>query len=214
MILRGRILGIFLLVFGIGFILFTHPQNMAFSGATMGTSYSLQIYNESPFERIKARLTKEHQQHQNQKIEFEVHIVQAKIQSLLNSIESEMSTYDQNSDLSQLNQKIESRSDVSEFCFPVSQSIFDLMKTSQQVYQLSNGAYDVSIGPLVNLWGFGSSGQRITPPSHEEIHNTLKQSPTQFVYLETFLRFFFLLFIINFFFFFFRKSGKSIGWFN
>jgi len=38
----------------------------------------------------------------------------------------------------------------------------------------SNGAFDVTIGPLVNLWGFGPDGQVTAPPSDSEIQAAMQ----------------------------------------
>ena len=54
-----------------------------------------------------------------------------------------------------------------------------IAKIAKAVYELSNGAYDPSVYPLVRLWKFsgdtfGRIGQEITPPTDEEINETLK----------------------------------------
>ena len=37
----------------------------------------------------------------------------------------------------------------------------------------SEGAFDVTVGPLVNLWGFGNSGERESAPAAGEVRDTL-----------------------------------------
>lgn len=54
-----------------------------------------------------------------------------------------------------------------------------IAKIAKAVYEFSNGAYDPSVYPLVRLWKFsgdtfGRIGQEITPPTDEEINETLK----------------------------------------
>jgi thiamine biosynthesis lipoprotein len=44
-----------------------------------------------------------------------------------------------------------------------------VFKWSLEVGALTGGALDVTVGPLVDAWGFGPSGPRTTPPSNEEI---------------------------------------------
>ena len=39
----------------------------------------------------------------------------------------------------------------------------------------SRGAFDPTVGPAVNLWGFGPDGRRSKSPSDEEINATLKR---------------------------------------
>jgi thiamine biosynthesis lipoprotein len=48
-----------------------------------------------------------------------------------------------------------------------------VIEAAQQVSQLSNGVYDITVGPLVNLWGFGSAKKTETKPSEAEIQNAL-----------------------------------------
>lgn len=43
------------------------------------------------------------------------------------------------------------------------------------VAEASNGAYDPTIGPLVNLWGFGPTGRRVDIPADEDIGEALMQ---------------------------------------
>ena len=53
--------------------------------------------------------------------------------------------------------------------FIVAPETFDVFKWSLEVGSLTRGALDVTIGPLVDAWGFGPSGPRKTPPTNNEI---------------------------------------------
>lgn len=46
-----------------------------------------------------------------------------------------------------------------------------ILKKSLEVAEMSNGAFDVTVGPLVKLWGIGTSNERV--PSKEEIQSLL-----------------------------------------
>ena len=48
---------------------------------------------------------------------------------------------------------------------------YDILKKGIEYSRLSNGSYDISIGPLVKLWSIGLEGARV--PSEEEINNTI-----------------------------------------
>ncbi|MDT9587508.1 MAG: FAD:protein FMN transferase [Candidatus Arsenophonus melophagi] len=85
------------------------------------------------------------------------------IESRLEAINNQMSTYRPNSELSQFNQF----QDVN-IPFPISPSMMTVIKEAIHINQLTNGALDITIGPLVNLWGFGPEG-RITKAPQEEI---------------------------------------------
>jgi thiamine biosynthesis lipoprotein len=51
--------------------------------------------------------------------------------------------------------------------------LVELVRQAAIISGRTNGAYDVTVGPLVNLWGFGRSGRRDAPPSSDEIEALL-----------------------------------------
>lgn len=74
--------------------------------------------------------------------------LQQDIQSLLDQIEQVASTWKKDSELSRFN-----ASPVGSF--GASDTLRDLMALALRACKESNGALDVTVGPLVNLWGFG-----------------------------------------------------------
>jgi len=52
---------------------------------------------------------------------------------------------------------------------PVSKDFCALLKGALEVSEATGGAFDLTIGPLTNLWGFGPGGQVIDPPSADDI---------------------------------------------
>lgn len=48
---------------------------------------------------------------------------------------------------------------------------YDILKKGIEYSKLSNGSYDITIGPLVKLWSIGLENARV--PSKEEINNTI-----------------------------------------
>jgi len=46
-----------------------------------------------------------------------------------------------------------------------------VLEKAKEFWQLSDGAFDITVGPLVDLWGFSDKKYRV--PDKEEIHNTL-----------------------------------------
>lgn len=74
---------------------------------------------------------------------------QSQIDSLFQVINNSMSTYIDNSDISKLNRNESVEIDVH------FQKVFD---KSKEIYQLTNGAFDPTIGTLVNAWDFGPEG--------------------------------------------------------
>jgi len=112
-------------------------------GATMGTTYTVKVVG------LPAELKPER--------------IQAAIDSILEKINRQMSTYLPDSELSQLN-----RSQATDW-IDASQELVDVLKQAQRVSALTNGAFDVTVGPLVNLWGFGPSTGINQVPSDQDI---------------------------------------------
>lgn len=54
----------------------------------------------------------------------------------------------------------------------VSDDTFTVVKRAIEYSKLCNGAFDITVGPLVNIWGIGTDKQRI--PSKKEIDEKLK----------------------------------------
>ncbi len=60
--------------------------------------------------------------------------------------------------------------------FSVPPMLHDLLKHAKWMHEQTNGAFDPTIAPLVNLWGFGPiSRNRLRIPKEEEINQALKQ---------------------------------------
>ncbi len=76
------------------------------------------------------------------------------IRSSLTRINKLMSTWDPDSELSRFNRS------TSLAPFALSPETFEVFRWSIDVGALTGGALDVTIGPLVDAWGFGPSGPR------------------------------------------------------
>ncbi len=119
--------GIFLLA--VFYILSTRPRIKQFQGETMGTTY--------------------HVSYVGTLFSHPVDDISKRVHNALHDVDQRMSTYREDSELMQFN-----RAPVGE-PFKVSQDLVDLVIASQRISKMSDGAYDVTVGPLVNLWGFG-----------------------------------------------------------
>lgn len=75
------------------------------------------------------------------------------IDSLLEVFNQSLSTYIPDSELSRFNQ-----SDTLYFKLPY---FLPVLQSSKTVYEITGGAFDPTVGPLVNLWGFGPSGPQL-----------------------------------------------------
>lgn len=117
------------------------------SGTTMGTTYSIKYTNTS-----------------SQNIEE----VKSNISVILETVNAQMSTYLADSELSQFN----SFTDTS--WFSVSNDLAFVLQQSLGICRLTNGALDISVGPLVNLWGFGPGNKPTKIPSDSAILKALE----------------------------------------
>lgn len=85
------------------------------------------------------------------------------LRSTLHRINGLMSTWDPDSELSRFNRSTSLEP------FAVSAETFEVFAWSIDVGILTGGALDVTIGPLVDAWGFGPSGFRNVLPTNDEI---------------------------------------------
>jgi thiamine biosynthesis lipoprotein ApbE/transcriptional regulator of nitric oxide reductase len=46
-----------------------------------------------------------------------------------------------------------------------------LVQRAQELSRLTEGAYDITVAPLVDAWGFGPSGEKTAPPSEPQIQD-------------------------------------------
>ncbi|HKK80780.1 MAG TPA: FAD:protein FMN transferase, partial [Prolixibacteraceae bacterium] len=68
------------------------------------------------------------------------------LKSLLNQLDNSFSTYNPNSTVSKVNQNLPIASDT---------LFFNVFKKAQEIASITNGAFDPTVAPLVNAWGFG-----------------------------------------------------------
>jgi thiamine biosynthesis lipoprotein len=75
-----------------------------------------------------------------------------------------MSTYQKDSEISRFNKFNQVGRK-----FKISEDFYRVMKTAQAIYRLSDGAWDGTVNPLVDLWGFGRAGPKNKIPAESEI---------------------------------------------
>ena len=76
--------------------------------------------------------------------------ISRELQQRLDRIDGWMSTYDPSSDVSRFNTHPAGEP------FTIAQSTFDVLREARAVSELTQGAFDVTVAPLVRLWGFGA----------------------------------------------------------
>ena len=85
------------------------------------------------------------------------------VEAVLARVIGEISTYEPNSELSRLN------ANPSTDWIPVSANLLAVIAEGQRIAALTGGVFDVTIGPLVNLWGFGPERRPDRLPTASEI---------------------------------------------
>lgn len=101
------------------------------------------------------------------------------IEDTLNTVDHAMSTWKPDSELSRLN----AREDQSEWV-RLSDPLFEVIQRAVQVSEMTGGAFDVTVGPLVNLWGFGPKARPETVPDPEELARLLAITGTEHIELD------------------------------
>lgn len=110
------------------------------SGQTMGTTYSVKVHGE---ERVDG--------------------LQAEIDEHLAEISALMSTYDPGSELSRFNQWD------ANVPFPLSTDTYAVFDLALRISEETGGKFDITVGPVVNAYGFGPTLD-IDLPSYDELN--------------------------------------------
>jgi FAD:protein FMN transferase len=131
------------------------PVRATILGLTMGTSYTVELAVPVS-DAVRKMLT--------QLIEVE-----------LAAINRAMSTYDPRSELSEFNR----RQDLS--WAPASRGLIEVLDSASRISTSSQGAFDVTVGPLVELWGFGPQYQTRRVPDDAVIERVRKSVGHQHV---------------------------------
>jgi FAD:protein FMN transferase len=128
---------------------FAESREFSFTGKTMGTTYHIIILADS-----------------NQSTKG----IQEKIDQKLEDINQSMSTYRSDSQISRFNALKKANEK-----FAVSEDLLEVLLVSRTVFQLTNGAWDGTVNPLVSLWGFMSEKLPTKIPDKNEINKILPQ---------------------------------------
>ncbi len=94
---------------------------------------------------------------------IEMESVRSVIQNLLDEREMEFSNWKADSAVSRFN------ASASLEWQAMPEAVVRAVRVAKRVAGDADGALDVTVGPLVELWGFGASGRREGPPSDEEL---------------------------------------------
>ena len=117
-------------------------QLVGFEGSTMGTSYSVRWVA---------------------KDDRQIAEIQQAVEERLALINQPISTYISESEVSRFNNALSSGD------MPVSAELAGLVQRSNAISEQTGGAFDITVGPLVNLWGFGPEGRVVSAPTSDKI---------------------------------------------
>jgi len=117
------------------------PEELQISGNTMGTQFTVKLAG----------------------YDANIEGLQQEIEASLDAVNLMMSTYKADSEISRFN------SNATTEWQPVSAEFCASVKSALALSALTNGAFDITVGPLVNLWGFGPGDTIDEPPADADI---------------------------------------------
>jgi thiamine biosynthesis lipoprotein len=133
-----------------------NAETLVLRGAAQGTSYHIKFVRPST--------------------DFDTQKLQVDIDRLLGEIDQQMSTYREDSEISRFN-----RAPAGEW-FDVSPAVVNVVIAARAISEKSDGAMDITVGPLLRLWHFGPKGNgkvnamaKFEPPSDEKIRDARKR---------------------------------------
>lgn len=140
-----RYISIILCILFIGFYIYrSSPHYQIIKGEIFGTCYNIKIRTDNKDKALPQKIRQE-----------------------LEKVDSQMSVFNQNSEISKINQAQAGRH------IPLSPELKFVLKAADEIYKKSSGAFDPTLGLLVNMWGFGPAAQG-REPSDNEIRRALK----------------------------------------
>lgn len=133
-------------------------EQVHLSGPTMGTTYNIKYID------IGGTIAAE--------------LLQQEVDKRLEQVNDQMSTYRKQSELSRFNQQKTVEA------FPVSAETALVTREAIRLNELTLGALDVTVGPLVNLWGFGPEARQDKVPTDEELAERRANVGIQYLHVE------------------------------
>lgn len=130
-----------------------HGASLQWTGHTMGTTYRIAVHFADDAERHSE----------------DASTIKQEVEHCLEQINQRMSTYRADSELSAFNRA------AADQWHPVSSATASVVAVALQYHKETNGALDVTVGPLMRLWGFGTettSGAASPLPDAGEIRAT------------------------------------------
>lgn len=134
------------------------PGGPVFQGPTMGTRFTVRVDDDGA-ERRRDEIA-------------------GLIRGELEAVDEAMSTYKAASEVSRLNAAAAGEP------VPVSGPTFEVLSLAQRVSEDTGGAFDVTVGPLVDAWGFGPAGAVTRVPDDTQIAALLQTTGSRLLALD------------------------------
>lgn len=125
----------------------TPPRIVLVQGEVMGTTYTVKVVAQ----------TREEQSEQS------AAALAQTVKEALDAVDQSMSTYKPDSELSRFN------AGPADQDVDISPGVAEVLTVAFNVHRRSGGAFDVTVGPLVERWGFGAKGELTEVPSSADI---------------------------------------------
>lgn len=121
------------------------PEIVSLTGKTMGTTYHIKYIEQGDLNKKPDE-------------------VNAEINQILIDVNNKMSTYQADSELSRFNQNTTIDTPIE-----VSPELALVVKEAIRLNKVTEGALDITVGPVVNLWGFGPEKRPDHQPTAEQL---------------------------------------------
>lgn len=133
-------------VFAGYFFIFQDNPYQEISGKAFGTYYNIKI-----------------------RTDYKNRSLLSKVKEELDRINSQMSVFEPGSEINDINEASSAQS------IELSTEMSYILENSHNIYKLTSGSFDPTVGRLVDLWGFGAGKHKDTP-NEQDIAETLKDS--------------------------------------
>lgn len=130
----------------------------SFSGPTMGSTYSIKYLRQAGLPAPAE--------------------VRVQVEKILAEVDQQMSTYRSDSDIERFNDLPANR------CQKMPAPILKLVRVAEQLSEQSEGSYDLTVEPLLNLWGFGPQAREETIPTAQALAEVRQRVGYQHLRIE------------------------------
>lgn len=114
------------------------PAEYRFSGQTMGTTYNVVVVGQAGL--------------------LDQDVLEAAVAQTLNEVNAAYSNWDPDSEVSRLNKSLSLEP------IPISEGLADMVALTNDIYERTGGKLDLTLKPVIELWGFGPSGKVTKQP--------------------------------------------------